>query len=162
MASGQVNRTNRPNTWLHRPSLRREDFSCQPGAVGPERPGCRCPLMGRIVLQNSQNALRLISRKRTKQATIADQCALKRGIEVAREFIASWCGPPHDYLIAALGDAAELLLAAAGVLFRHQPHPGREISSRSENPRIGNAGHQRGCEHRSDAGDLVEPLARLA
>src|SRR5258706_10165764 len=101
MASGQVNRTNRPNTWLHRPSLRREDFSCQPGAVGPERPGCRCPLMGRIVLQNSQNALRLISRKRTKQATIADQCALKRGIEVAREFIASWCGPPHDYLIAA-------------------------------------------------------------
>jgi len=33
MASGRVNRTYRPNTWLHRPSLRREDFSCQPGAV---------------------------------------------------------------------------------------------------------------------------------
>ena len=33
MASGHVNRTNRPNTWLHRPSLRREDFPCQPGAV---------------------------------------------------------------------------------------------------------------------------------
>jgi hypothetical protein len=33
MASGQVNRTNRPNTWLHRPSLRREDSSCQLGAV---------------------------------------------------------------------------------------------------------------------------------
>jgi hypothetical protein len=33
MASGHVNRINRPNTWLHRPSLRREDFSCQPGAV---------------------------------------------------------------------------------------------------------------------------------
>src|SRR5229473_5675168 len=33
MASGHVNRTKRPNTWLHRPSLRREDFSCQPGAV---------------------------------------------------------------------------------------------------------------------------------
>jgi hypothetical protein len=28
-----VNRIYRPNTWLHRPSLRREDFSCQPGAV---------------------------------------------------------------------------------------------------------------------------------
>ena len=26
MASGHVNRTQRPNTWLHRPSLRREDF----------------------------------------------------------------------------------------------------------------------------------------
>src|SRR6267378_2575001 len=33
MASGHVNRTYRPNTWQHRPSLRREVFSCQPGAV---------------------------------------------------------------------------------------------------------------------------------
>src|SRR5262249_39101663 len=33
MASGPVRRTNRPNTWLHRPSLRREDSPCQPGAV---------------------------------------------------------------------------------------------------------------------------------
>jgi hypothetical protein len=33
MASGHVNRAQRPNTWLHRPSLRREDSSCQPGAV---------------------------------------------------------------------------------------------------------------------------------
>jgi hypothetical protein len=33
MASGHVNRDKRPNTWLHRPSLRREDSSCQPGAV---------------------------------------------------------------------------------------------------------------------------------
>jgi hypothetical protein len=33
MASGHVNRANRPNTWLHRPSLRREDSTCQPGAV---------------------------------------------------------------------------------------------------------------------------------
>jgi hypothetical protein len=33
MASGHVNRTYRPNTWPHRPSLRREDSSCQPGAV---------------------------------------------------------------------------------------------------------------------------------
>jgi hypothetical protein len=33
MASGHVNRTNRPNTWLHRPTLRREEIPCQPGAV---------------------------------------------------------------------------------------------------------------------------------
>jgi hypothetical protein len=33
MASGHVNRANRPNTWLHRPSLQREDSPCQPGAV---------------------------------------------------------------------------------------------------------------------------------
>jgi hypothetical protein len=33
MASGHVNRTYRPNTWQHRPSLRCEDSSCQPGAV---------------------------------------------------------------------------------------------------------------------------------
>jgi len=33
MASGHVNRTQRPNTWLHRPTLRREDSPCQHGAV---------------------------------------------------------------------------------------------------------------------------------
>ena len=33
MASGHVNRTNRPNTWLHRPAMQREESSCQPGAV---------------------------------------------------------------------------------------------------------------------------------
>jgi len=33
MASGHVNRANRPNTWLLRPMLQREDSSCQPGTV---------------------------------------------------------------------------------------------------------------------------------
>jgi len=33
MASGHVNRINRPNTWRHRPATRREDFPCQLGAV---------------------------------------------------------------------------------------------------------------------------------
>jgi len=33
MASGRVNRTERPNTWLHRPATRREDSPCQLGAV---------------------------------------------------------------------------------------------------------------------------------
>ena len=33
MASGHVNRANRPNTWLHRPRLQREDSPCQLAAV---------------------------------------------------------------------------------------------------------------------------------
>jgi hypothetical protein len=33
MASGYVCRANRPNTWLLRPMLQREDSPCQPGAV---------------------------------------------------------------------------------------------------------------------------------
>jgi len=33
MASGHVYRANRPNTWLLRPMLQREDSPCQPGAV---------------------------------------------------------------------------------------------------------------------------------
>ena len=33
MASGHANRANRPNTWLHRPTLRREVLTCQRGAV---------------------------------------------------------------------------------------------------------------------------------
>jgi hypothetical protein len=40
-----------------------------------------------IVLQKSQNAVRLIFRKKTKQVTIADRCVLKRATEVAREFV---------------------------------------------------------------------------
>ena len=63
--------------------------------------------------------------------------------------------------IASLGDATELLLASDRILLRHESNPGRKISSRSESPRIGNAGHQRRCERRSDARNLVEPLACL-
>jgi hypothetical protein len=33
MASGQVNRANRPNTWPLRPTPQSEDSPCQPGAV---------------------------------------------------------------------------------------------------------------------------------
>jgi hypothetical protein len=33
MASGHVNRTKRPNTWLHRPASKREEKPCQLGAV---------------------------------------------------------------------------------------------------------------------------------
>jgi hypothetical protein len=33
MASGLVCRTNRPNTWLHRPAGKREETPCQLGAV---------------------------------------------------------------------------------------------------------------------------------
>jgi len=52
-----------------------------------------------IVLQKSQNALRLICRKKTKQVTIADQCALKRTTRrfdlhvirrERRELLAAW------------------------------------------------------------------------
>ena len=42
MASGHVNRANRPNTWLHRPSLRRKKAPCQLGAAlwtGPRGAG---------------------------------------------------------------------------------------------------------------------------
>src|SRR5438105_1391232 len=51
------------------------------------------PALPLIVLQKSQNALRLICRKKTKQVTIADQCVLKRATEAACEFTASWPGP---------------------------------------------------------------------
>jgi hypothetical protein len=38
------------------------------------------------VLQKSQKALRLISRQRKKQATMADQCSLKPATGIAYEF----------------------------------------------------------------------------
>ena len=52
MASGHVNRINRPNTWLHRPMLRREVLTCQPGAVhtwhlADVSPAAECLLWGK-------------------------------------------------------------------------------------------------------------------
>jgi hypothetical protein len=55
-----------------------------------------------IVLQNSKNGFQRFFREKGNQATIADQCVLKRATEVAGEFITSCCGPPHDCSIAAL------------------------------------------------------------
>jgi hypothetical protein len=39
MASGHASRINRPNTWLLRPDLRREESPCQHGAVHTCAPG---------------------------------------------------------------------------------------------------------------------------
>jgi hypothetical protein len=40
-----------------------------------------------IVLQKSQNAVRLNFRQRTKQAAIVDRCRFKRATEVVSEFV---------------------------------------------------------------------------
>lgn len=42
--------------------------------------------------------------------------------------------------VALLGDAAEPLIAATGVLLRHESDPGREVATGLEGMRIGNAG----------------------
>ena len=44
------------------------------------------PLL-QIVLQKSQNAVRLNFRQRTKQAVIVDRCRFKRATEVVSEFV---------------------------------------------------------------------------
>jgi hypothetical protein len=51
MASGHVNRTNRPNTWLHRPTCMREENPCQLGAVhtwhtAAQLHSTECPQLG--------------------------------------------------------------------------------------------------------------------
>src|SRR5712675_50274 len=61
----------------------------------------RSRLIARIVLQNSQNAGRLIFRGKTKQATIADQCSLKPATGIACEFGARRHSLPHNYSIVA-------------------------------------------------------------
>src|SRR6266487_1454616 len=58
-------------------------------------------------------------------------------------------------------DTAELVLAPARVLLRHEPDPGREIPPRSESLRIRDAGDQSGGERRTNARALIEPPARL-
>src|SRR5215831_4975208 len=63
--------------------------------------------------------------------------------------------------IALFADAAELVLAPARVLLRHQPNPGGKIPSRSKSLRISDAGDQSGGERGTNAGNLIEPPARL-
>src|SRR6266404_7340566 len=72
-----------------------------PGTKRTCRLCCAMSALRGIVLQNSQNGLRLISREVTKQATIADRCVPKLAIEVAGSFIANRRSPPHDYSIVA-------------------------------------------------------------
>src|SRR5260370_7977902 len=64
--------------------------------------------------------------------------------------------------ISLLADTAELVLTPARVLLGHEPDPGREIPPRSESLRIGDAGDQSGGQHRTNAWDRIEPLARLS
>jgi len=47
------------------------------------------------------------------------------------------------------------------MLLRHQPNPGGKIPSRSESLRISDAGDQSGGERGTNAGNLIEPPARL-
>src|SRR6516162_538420 len=63
--------------------------------------------------------------------------------------------------IALLADAAKLVFAPARVLLGHEADPGRKVAPRSECLWISDArDHSRG-QHRTDAGDLVQPLAGL-
>src|SRR5262245_13460613 len=63
--------------------------------------------------------------------------------------------------VASFTDVAELFLATARVLLGHEADPSREVSPRSEGPRITDAGNQSRGQCRADARDLIEPLARL-
>jgi hypothetical protein len=55
----------------------------------------------------------------------------------------------------------EAILAAGGVLFRHQSDPGRQITARLEGMRIRNRGDQCRRNQGANAGDIVEALADL-
>jgi len=71
------------------------------GTERTSRAGLTMSVVRGIVLQNSKNGLTRFFSEKSNRATIADRCVLKRATEVAGEFIASCCGPPHDYSIAA-------------------------------------------------------------
>src|SRR5262245_5201308 len=67
-----------------------------------------------------------------------------------------------EIAVTRLGDRAKALLAPARVLFRHQADPGREVTTGSKGLGIGDAGNQSRRQHRSDAGNGIEPPTRLA
>src|SRR5918994_4926402 len=63
--------------------------------------------------------------------------------------------------VTLFADTAEPVLATARVLLRHEPDPGREIAPRSERLWISDASDQSGGQRRTDAGNVIKPLARL-
>src|SRR6185369_12308449 len=63
--------------------------------------------------------------------------------------------------IALFADIAEPVLAPARVLLRHQSNPGREVAARAKGLWVSDAGDQGRSQHWADAGDRIEPLARL-
>jgi len=68
---------------------------------------------------------------------------------------------PPQISIALLGDAAEPVFAAGGVLLRHQPDPDRKTAPRREAIPVADLGNQCGGADRADAWDLRQPPARL-
>src|ERR1700722_6307785 len=71
------------------------------------------------------------------------------------------CEQAAQITIALLADTPKLVFATARVLLRHKSDPGREVPSRSECLRIGDACNQSCRQRRANARDRVEPLARL-
>src|SRR6195952_3421587 len=63
--------------------------------------------------------------------------------------------------VTLLAYIAEPVLASTRVLLRHEPNPGREVSSRSEGLWISNGCDQSRGQHRADAGSFIEPHAHL-
>ena len=55
---------------------------------------------------------------------------------------------------------AEPIPTPTRVLFGYQPDPGREVATRSEGFRIGDARDKRGGQQRTDAWNAIETLAR--
>src|SRR4029077_9420575 len=69
---------------------------------------------------------------------------------------------PSQISIALLGDPAEVLLAASGMLLGNQSDPGRQASSGRELLPISHFSDQGGGDDRTNTGDLLEPLAFFA
>jgi len=67
---------------------------------------------------------------------------------------------PSQVAIALLGNRAEPVLAARGVLAWDQSDPGRELTSRLEGLRVGHRRHDRGRHDHAEAWDRFQPLAR--
>ena len=95
MASGHANRANRPNTWLHRPAMRREVLTCQPGAVHTwhfcDIHAARCNVRtslggGHLASLGPSSRLRAVGQRRDREPMLGDE--LRRLVVDQREVTA--------------------------------------------------------------------------
>jgi hypothetical protein len=114
MASGHVNRTNRPNTWLHRPACGREESPCQLGAVHTWHKAAG----GNVRFRAAVGAITDVTRRLFYQPCFATRLG---GVSGGRE-TQGWRDSSHTAMVGA-GKLGSAKLPMATATYPGKPSP---------------------------------------
>ena len=121
--------------------------------LGQQRPGDPCHLVG----QRDRDDLERSPSEKLSEPGIF----LRLLARTSQDRMGSDNQNTPEILVALFRDRPELRFAAGRILPRHDPDPGRKITTRPECLRVGDDGRDGGRAYDADTGDGLEPLARL-